>query len=83
MSVLVMRVGLGCRARSEERRVASHTSDEQRRNALQSGPQRPYTHTKTALMLVSNEYRPQKKPRKTVAFLYNSEILFTQNQRTR
>jgi len=73
MSVRVMRVGLGCRARKErslarerryagtaqgaansllhreERRVASHTRDEQRRNASQSGPQRPYTHTKTAL----------------------------------
>ncbi|MDB5762066.1 MAG: hypothetical protein JWQ21_1061, partial [Herminiimonas sp.] len=45
----VMRVGLGCRARREERSVASHTSDEQRRHALQSGPQRPYTDTKTAL----------------------------------
>ncbi len=33
----------------EERRVASHTSDEQRLNARQSGPQRPYTHTETAL----------------------------------
>ena len=49
MSVRVMRVGLGCRARREERRVASHTSEEQRRNALQSGSQRPYTHMKTAL----------------------------------
>jgi hypothetical protein len=29
--VRVMRVGLGCRARREERSVASHTSDEQRR----------------------------------------------------
>ncbi len=50
MSVRVLRVDLGSRARREERRVASHTSDEQRRNALQSGPQHPHTHTKTALL---------------------------------
>jgi len=55
-----MRVDLGCRARREERRVASHTSDEQharrqridnyaRCHAPQSGPQHPCANMKSAL----------------------------------
>ena len=44
-----MRVDLGRRARREERRVASHMSDEQRSHAPQSNLQLPHTYMKSAL----------------------------------
>src|SRR6186997_1477002 len=62
MSVREMRVSLGCRARREERSVASHTSNEQRRTAPKAAaaPVRSYANRSRSKnnMTITSQERP-------------------------